>query len=207
MIQEENALRTKEMFANALKQEMRRKPVQKITVTALSGICGVNRKTFYYHFEDIYALLKWMLEREAVEIVKNFDLMVDYEEAIAFVMDYVEANDYILNCAYDSLGRDALKQFFQTDFREVTECVIRAEEEDAGRVLEEPYRTFVCDFLISGLAELLIEWIRNPKMRNRTDITDYVVWVLHGALAGILSENRKRPPFLQNGHTEQERPL
>lgn len=198
MIQEENALRTKKMFADALKQEMCRKPVRKITVTALSDICGVNRKTFYYHFEDIYALLKWMLDREAVEVVKHFDLMVDYEEAIIFVMDYVEANDYFLNCTYDSLGRDALKQFFQADFREVTECVIRAEEENAGCCLEEPYRSFVCDFLISGLADLLIEWIRNPKKRNRTEIINYVVWVLHGSLAGILSEGKTRPSFLQS---------
>ena len=32
--------------------------------------CGVNRKTFYYHFEDIYAPLKWMLEEEAGNVVK-----------------------------------------------------------------------------------------------------------------------------------------
>lgn len=28
-------------------------------------------QTFYYHFEDIYALLKWMLEAEAIEVVKK----------------------------------------------------------------------------------------------------------------------------------------
>lgn len=50
---------------------MRRKPFSKITVSELIKTCNVNRKTFYYHFEDIYDLLKWMLEQEAVAVVRR----------------------------------------------------------------------------------------------------------------------------------------
>ena len=74
--------------------------------------CGLNRKTFYYHFEDVYALLKWTLEEEAIEVVKKFDLMVDYEEAILFVMDYVDSNKHMINCAYDAIGSEEMKRFF-----------------------------------------------------------------------------------------------
>lgn len=59
--------------------------------------CNINRKTFYYHFEDIYDLLKWMFEEEAINVIKHFDLLIDYEEAITFVMDYVEQNDHIIS--------------------------------------------------------------------------------------------------------------
>ena len=34
---------------------MEKKPLSKITVSEIIADCGVNRKTFYYHFEDIYA--------------------------------------------------------------------------------------------------------------------------------------------------------
>ena len=57
-----------------------------------------------------------MLEQEAVEVVKQFDLLVDYEDAILFVLDYVEANAHILGCAYDNMGRDEMKRFFYADF-------------------------------------------------------------------------------------------
>ena len=79
------------------------KSLNKITVTDIIKDCNVNRKTFYYHFEDIYDLLKWILEQEAVEVVKKFDLMIAYKEAIIFVMNYIESNAHILACAYDSL--------------------------------------------------------------------------------------------------------
>ena len=93
------------MFSAALKSAMKNKTLSKITVSEIIQTCRVNRKTFYYHFQDIYELLKWTLEQEAVEVVKNFDLLVNAEDAVAFVIDYVSTNQHILKCAYDSMGR------------------------------------------------------------------------------------------------------
>ena len=95
-----------------MKGFMEKKPLSKITVSKIIADCGVNRKTFYYHFEDIYALLKWMLEEEAVNVVKQFDLLVDYRKAVVFVMHYVRENKHLLCCTYDSMGRDEMKRFF-----------------------------------------------------------------------------------------------
>lgn len=91
---------------------MRHKAFSKITVKEIIQSCGVNLNTFYYHFENIYSLLRWMLTEEAIDVVKHFDLLVDYEDAIRFIMDYVDENDYIISCAYDAIGRDEMKRFF-----------------------------------------------------------------------------------------------
>ena len=103
---------------------MEKKPLSKITASEIIEDCGINRKTFYYHFENIYSLLKWMLEEEAIEEVKQFDLLVDYREAVLFVMNYVRENKHLLCCAYDSRGRDEMKSFFYTDFIGITKNVI-----------------------------------------------------------------------------------
>ena len=118
MKHEEITLSTKKALAASLKKQMEKKPLKKVTVSDIITDCNVNRKTFYYHFEDIYALLKWMLEQEAVEVVKQFDLLVDYEDAILFVLDYVEVNAHILGCAYDNMGRDEMKRFFYGYYRD-----------------------------------------------------------------------------------------
>ena len=62
MRHDEVSLNTKKALSNALKDAMKKKSFQKITVRELRQACNVNRKTFYYHFSDIYALLKWTLE-------------------------------------------------------------------------------------------------------------------------------------------------
>lgn len=52
------------------------------------------------------------LMQEAIEVVKNFDLLVDYQDAFLFVFNYVEQNAYVLNCIYDS-GAGMLINVFQ----------------------------------------------------------------------------------------------
>ena len=68
------SLNTKKTLSSSLKKLMAHKPLAKISVTEIITDCGLNRKTFYYHFADIYALLKWTLEQEAVEVRETMRL-------------------------------------------------------------------------------------------------------------------------------------
>ena len=75
MKHEEISMYTKKALSEALKEALKTKPFKKITVSELIESCNINRKTFYYHFDDIYALFKWMLEQEAVESVRQMESM------------------------------------------------------------------------------------------------------------------------------------
>ncbi len=59
MKREKGTLRTKQAMAESLKKLMQKKPLSKITVNEIITDCDINRNTFYYHFENIYDLLKW----------------------------------------------------------------------------------------------------------------------------------------------------
>jgi len=150
---------------------MEKKTFSKITVSEIITECGVNRKTFYYHFQDIYALLKWMLEQDAIEVVKKFDLIEDYESAIIFVMDYVESNQHIINCAYDSIGHDQVKSFFYSDFIALANNLISTAEERIGLWLDKDYKAFLARFYTEALSGMLMDWIKDRKKYDR----NYVV--------------------------------
>lgn len=76
-----------------------------------------------------------MFEEEALHVVQHFNLLTNYEEAIHFIMDYIEQNEYIISCAYDSIGRDEMKHFFYNDFYEITSSIIDQAEERSGKKL------------------------------------------------------------------------
>ena len=187
MKHEITSMGTKKALAKSLKESMKTKPFSKISVSEIVSRCGLNRKTFYYHFEDIYSLLKWMLEEEAIEVVKHFDLLVDYEEAISFVVEYIEKNNYILNCAYDSIGRDEMKRFFAHDFYDVTSSIITSAEQQCGVQLDHDYRKFLCQFYTEALAGMLIDWFQNRGPKNRAQIVDYLSVTIKHSLIGILT--------------------
>lgn len=184
------SLNTKKMIADSLKKTMRLKPLSKITVSEIIKDCGINRKTFYYHFEDIYALLKWMFEEEAIEVVKNFDLLVDYEEAIQFVMDYVEKNEHIINCAYDSIGRDGMNRFFHTDFTELVTIVIERAEQNERLTLQPDFKQFLCQFYTEALTGILIDWIKNRQRRSREETIRYISLTLHASICAVMAETK-----------------
>ncbi|MBE5886603.1 MAG: TetR family transcriptional regulator [Lachnospiraceae bacterium] len=178
---------TKKMLAESLKKIMRKKVFSKITISEIIQDCGVNRKTFYYHFEDIYALLKWIFEDEAIEVVKHFDLAVEYEEAILFIMDYVEQNDYLINCAYDSIGRDELKRFFYIDFSEMVFCIMHIVENETGKVLDGEYKNFLCDFYTEALVGILVEWIKKHEADKRMQVIEYISVTIKSSLIAIVN--------------------
>lgn len=174
MTHEETSLRTKKALCQSLKNLMKHKAFSKITVSELIRDCNVNRKTFYYHFQDIYDLLKWMLEQEAFEVVKHFDLNTDYEEAFLFVVDYVEQNAFFLNCIYDSIGREELKRFICQDFIGIMETFIRSTEKKLHVTITDDFRSFLCSFYTEGLAGMIINLFQNPDIFSKEQLTEYL---------------------------------
>lgn len=184
-------LQTKKSLAAALKELAQEKPFSKITVSQLIARCGFNRNTFYYHFEDIYALLKWTLEQEAIAVVKEFDLMVDYEEAIYFVMDYVEQNDKFLNNLCNSVGRDELKSFFYADFIGISRSIIDKAESIEQLCVSEDFKTFLGQFYTEAIAGILMNWITNRSVRHRDQTVQYISTIMRTSIPAALHEAAK----------------
>lgn len=50
---------------------LKKKPFNRVTIKDITDKCGVNRMTFYYHFEDMCDLIEWSLTEN---ILKNFKM-------------------------------------------------------------------------------------------------------------------------------------
>lgn len=185
MKHEVTSYNTKKMISNTLKMLMRTKSFSKITVSEIIAACKINRKTFYYHFEDIFALLKWMFEEEAIEIVKHFNLLTDYEASIRFVMQYVDENDYIISCVYDSIGRDAMKQFLFADFMGVITSVIDAAVAKLDKEIDPGFKMYAAKFYAEALAGMLIDWAKERDKQDREKIVSYLTSIIGLALKSV----------------------
>ena len=70
------SLITKKAIAYGLKELTKKKSFDKITIRDITETCGLNRQTFYYHFQDKYELADWIYYNEAISIIIN-DLTFD----------------------------------------------------------------------------------------------------------------------------------
>ena len=58
------ALYTQKAIMRTFQQMLEEMPFDKITVSALVRRCEISSNTFYYHYQDIYSVLEWIVETE-----------------------------------------------------------------------------------------------------------------------------------------------
>lgn len=186
MKHEVTSMYTKTALSNALKKRMETKPFSKITVSDIIADCGLNRKTFYYHFEDMRDLLRWTLRHEAINVVESFDFATDNKEAILFVVDYLEQNQHMLNCVYDAVGSGELRMFLYEDFKKIARKIITTAENQLGKKISEEYKDLLASFYTDGIVGIIIEWLNGKFKLEKSSAVRYVTDIFKGSLTGLI---------------------
>lgn len=62
---------TKRALGEAFKKLLKTKKFSKISIGEICELCGINRKSFYYHFHDKYELVIWIFESEFISRVQK----------------------------------------------------------------------------------------------------------------------------------------
>lgn len=186
MKHEVTSMYTKTALSNALKKRMETKPFSKITVSDIITDCGLNRKTFYYHFEDMRDLLRWTLRHEAINVVESFDFATDNKEAILFVVDYLEQNQHMLNCVYDAVGSGELRMFLYEDFKKIARKIITTAENQLGKRISEEYKDLLASFYTDGIVGIIIEWLNGKFKLEKSSAVRYVTDIFKGSLTGLI---------------------
>lgn len=182
----EQSLQTKQELSAALKKMMETRPLNRITVRELVEACGVNRKTFYYHFEDIYALLKWTLEQEAMSYFEKYDLVNENASAVEFVMDYISENLSMLQNIVRSIGRSELGRFFFKDIYQPVYQLVDEVEQLRGLHVDEGYKAFLSKFLTEAIAGILLDCIERDALDSRQKLSRYITDTLTSAIPNAL---------------------
>lgn len=124
----------KHALAAALKELMAQKPIDKITIHDITERCGIRRQNFYYHFADVYDLLRWMFQEEAVALLQKHEGTLLWQEGLLQLFHYIEENKAVCLCALNSVGRDHLKRFFEADIHAIIHRAVEQIGNEVGAV-------------------------------------------------------------------------
>lgn len=103
---------TKKALSSAMKALMEKKSFSKINIGEICALCGMNRKSFYYHFKDKYDLVNWIFYNDFVkEIVKKPDM--EGWEFIENICGYFEQNRSFYVNALEVTGQNSFRDYFR----------------------------------------------------------------------------------------------
>ena len=164
---------TKLALANALKAQLQKKFLDVITVKELVEACEINRQTFYYHFQDIYDLLRWLLEHETGEALGGAE---DWQAALLDAFRYIRDNHMVIYHIYRSSGREHLDcQFFTMSHALTAKLLDTAAE---GLVLAERDREFLIDFYMYALAGTMLGWLADDMKEEPSELAARISFLL-----------------------------
>lgn len=183
------ASNTKEALGNALKQMLAVKPIEKITVKDLVEICGVNRQTFYYHFDDVYDLLEWVFEEDANKVLPSEVTFSRWREDVILFFTYLRDNRTFALNIYNSQSRTYMlryyKQRLQSCIRSFAVIVSEGQNIDRGDF------EFVVEFYANCVVGLISQWL-DLGMKLPKEITpDRLMTVLESSVENLLDRFKK----------------
>lgn len=163
---------TKRAMADALKKLLQKRKLEHITVQDVADEANVSRKTFYYHFHDIYDLLEWLLLEECRELAHGHEAGAWIQD-VAIGLNYATKNREWLQNIYLSMERPQLERIL----RKIVEPRIKAsfEQARAGRPVNEEDRQFVEDIFTYGVTGLFLTWMGEGMRDDAVFLQDKLV--------------------------------
>ncbi|WP_281269506.1 dihydroxyacetone kinase transcriptional activator DhaS [Fontibacillus phaseoli] len=173
-----NSILTKKALAASLKQMMGETPLNKITVKHLVEDCGLNRQTFYYHFQDIYELLGWIYQTEAVDTIAEYRSYTTWTHGFHKIFTYIENNKAFCLNTLHSLARNHLDTYLYSVTNQLIMGVVN--EVSCNKQVEEKEKKFIANFYTLAFTGLVIQWMRDGMKEEPQAIIERLSELVEG---------------------------
>lgn len=151
--------KTKLLIAASLRKLMKKKSLDKIKIREIVEDCGVNRQTFYYHFQDIYALVEWIYTYDGVQIFKEHKSDGDYMTMIHKMFRYLEDHQDEIKCVVNSKAEKFFYNFVHEKIGRCARMVVEYISKDM--TIDSCYKVFIADFYTYAVCDMVDDWMRN----------------------------------------------
>ena len=149
--------KTKQAIAAGFKSLMNEKAFDKITVSDITSRCGLNRQTFYYHFQDKYDLFTWILQQEAL-VSPNVTLSIyNWSEAIYRTLSVMQKDRRFYMNAFKSSGKEEFVLYLEQSMALTLKQIIA--DTPHRHMMNREDRDFVTEFYTFGIVGIIVDWI------------------------------------------------
>lgn len=158
---------TKKALAQSLKELGATKILDKITVADITDHCGVNRQTFYYHFNDKYELLSWIYNQDLfIPLTQDLTFENWVEKLIGLFKYMKQQKAFFMNTIKSS------NNFFAEYSNKIfAELFVKAIAElDLYQHLDDKEQDIYARFFAYGLTGVIVDWALKGMKENEDDL-------------------------------------
>ena len=102
---------TRNAIKAALIKLLDERPLTQITVKDIVTACGINRNTFYYHYQGIPELIAEIVNDDAEALIKNYPTLESLEDCLETVIKTAVRKKRAILHIYNSASRDVYERY------------------------------------------------------------------------------------------------
>ena len=177
---------TKHALAQALKELLRDRSLEKISVGSICEACGMNRKSFYYHFKDIYDLVEWSCLEDATRALAGKKTYSTWTEGLLQIFEVVYENKPFIMNAYRCISREQIENFLFQLTSDLIMGVVKEQEQAANTTIPDKDKRFIADFYKYSFVGIMLDWIKQGMKEDYEEIARMIAITLHGGIANSI---------------------
>ncbi len=180
------SLTTKKALAAAIKELIKTQALEKISISEICEKCNLNRKSFYYHFEDKYDLINWIFDTEfltsaATKVYKN------KWDGIENLLCYLYENKLF----YKRVLKSADSHIFTNHLKNLLEPILKMRlHEIMG---ERGVSKFQLDFYSDAIIFTIYRWLSEPNVMPYRDFLEEIKSCLYMTAVNTVKNFDEKP--------------
>lgn len=191
---------TKDLIRKEFINLLNEKPLHSITVTELAKQCKIERKTFYYHYENLTQLIKEIFESELNVVIEEFNKTLSWEDSFIFAAKFIINNKKAIRHIYQSDYKvDVEKHVFSIAGEIMNKYVNHISE---GTKAKEIDIKLISYFYQCALSSALIQWVATNMKTDPVMITNRIGKLMDGNILLSLKRSEKLENITQSKKIE-----
>ena len=155
---------TKHSLEQSLKNLLKTKPLNRITINDLVEECGISRMTFYYHFQDIYDLVEWSCLEDAKKALKGRKTYSTWQEGFIDLFHAVYENKPFIMNVYHCVSIEQVQKYLKPLTDQLLLDVLNELSKDM--VIQEQDKQFIAKIYSYMFIGVMLDWIRNDMKED-----------------------------------------
>ena len=161
------------------------RPISQITVKEIVEDCGVNRNSFYYHFQDIPSLLEEIVVEMAGNSIRSLPAEAGFEEQLSSALDLIVRHRkalYHIFCASNTN-----KEFYELQLMRICEYITRdylSTRDYVDKVPEEDME-YIVSFLKDLIYGQMMDWIHHDMSYDIVEHSRRLCHMFAGSIRAV----------------------
>lgn len=185
---------------NLIKQEfiklLNKKSLHNITVTEIAKQCKIERKTFYYHYENLPQLVKEIFDEELEDVIEEFNETLSWEESFISATKLILGNKKVVKHMYESDYKVELEKYIFSISGEIMRKYVRRVAKDTKA--QEIDIKLIAYFYQCALSSSLVEWVATDMKTDPKLVTRRLGKLMDGNILESLKRSEKLEKLTQS---------